>query len=174
MQSALIGLIGVLIGVLLAEYFRRRNRVEIYSQKVFERRLDIHETLMKLVQGAYAAVSATLEFPGSAKEERHAIVSGAILSIAEFSDENALYIDSYLAADLTAMAIGVEDIPDIEDDIERDAEISAFRNRYKLAKRMILEESGIHQINQHFRLVSRSKPTSPIIQRIKELERGKG
>lgn len=48
MESAWIGLAGLLIGVLLGEYFHRNKRIEIYSQKVFDKRLSVHEELYKI------------------------------------------------------------------------------------------------------------------------------
>lgn len=171
MEPALIGLIGVLIGALLAEHFRRRNLIDAYSQKIFERRLEIYEGLMALVQNAYTVASGVIENVNLTPEERHEAISEAILAIAGYTDENALYIDTHVAANSIAMAMGVEDIQDIEGDTEREAEIAVFRMNYKAAKQMILEESGIHQINQHLKLISKSKPNSPVIQRIKELEK---
>ncbi len=153
------------------EYFRRQNRVEAYSQKIFERRLEVYEGLMKLVQSAYTIASEVIAQPNFTSQERLDLVSQAILSIAEYTDKNALFIDTYVSAHTVAMAIGVEDIPDITDEVERQAAIVHFRSQYKAAKQMILEESGIHQINMHFKLVSRSAPKSPIIKRIKKLER---
>lgn len=171
MEAALVGLVGVLVGALLAEHFRRSNRIEVYSQKIFERRLEIYEGLMKRVQQAYTIANATLEDPDLSKEERHAALSVAILAVAEYTDENAIFIDPYIAADATAMAMSVEDIPEMTDETERAAAISVFRSQYKATKMNILEESGVREINEHFKLVSRSKPDSPIIARIKELER---
>lgn len=171
MESALIGLLGVFVGVLLAEYFRRRNRVEAYSQKIFERRLEVYEGLMKVVQAAYTVACEVIDQPDFTAEERLSLISEAIHSIAEYTDENALFINAYIAAHTTSMAMGVEDIPGMSDDVEREAAISHFRAQYKAAKQMILEESGINQINSHFKLVSRSDPKSPVIERLKELER---
>lgn len=171
MEAALIGLVGVLIGALIGEYFRRRNLVDAYAQKIFERRLEVYEGLMKLVQHAYTVASEVLETPKLTAKQRLDAISGAIHPIAQYTDENALFIDSYVAAHATAMVMGVEDIPSIADEHERKKAIAEFRSMYKAAKKMILEESGIAQINRHLKLVSRSNPDSPIISRIKELER---
>jgi hypothetical protein len=170
MEAALIGLVGVLVGALLAEHFRRSNRIEAYAQKIFERRLEVYEGLMKLVQEAYATADATLD-EGMSKEERHSLLSGAILAIAQYTDENALFIDHYIAADATAMAMSADGIPEITDEVERATAISNFRSHYKATKQNILEESGVRQINEHFKLVSRSRPSSPVITRMKELEK---
>lgn len=171
MESALIGLIGVLVGALLAEHFRRRNRVEAYSQKIFDHRLEIYEELMRLVQHAYTVACEVIEHSELAHKDRLSAVSEAIYSIAQYTDRNALFVDTYIAAHTTTMIMGVEDISDISDETEREAAIAVFRANYKTAKEMICKESGVHQINEHFKLVSHSNPKSPIIQRIKEIQR---
>lgn len=171
MEAALIGLAGVLIGALLAEHFRRRNRIEAYAQKIFERRLEIYEELMKRVQTGYAIACEVIEAGHAPKKKRHEIISAAIHEIAGHVDENALYVDRYIAADCTAMLMGVEEIADITDASERDAAIARFRKHYVAAKQNIQEESGIRQINEHFKLVAKPKIDSPLINRLKELER---
>jgi hypothetical protein len=171
MESALIGLAGLLIGALLSEYFRRSNRIEVYSQKIFERRLEIYEQLMKLVQEAYQVGGDVLGDTELTEDERHEIVSAAIIKIAVYVDENALFVNEYIAADVTALLIGVEEIPKIRSKKDREAAVSRFREHYKAVKQNILEESGIRQINDHLKIVSRSKLDSPIIRRLKELEK---
>ena len=86
-------------------------------------------------------------------------------------DESALFVDRYIAADCTAMLMGVEEIADISDAKERDEAIDRFRRHYVAAKQNILEESGIRQINEHFKLVAKPRIDSPLINRLKELER---
>ncbi len=170
-EPALIALVGVLLGVLLGEYFRRRKRIEVYSERVFERRLEVYEKLMTLVQGAYTVASEVMSSGGLTEAERHDLMSAAILPIAEYVDDNALYVDPYVGAHVTAAFMGAEDVQAISDTRDREAAIAEFQALYKSTKRIILEESGVYQINKHFRLVSRSKPDSSIIGRIRELER---
>jgi len=171
MDSALIGLVGVLIGLLVGEYFRRKNRVEIYSHKIFERRLEIYEELMRLIQEAYSVATEVMNSHEFAAEERHQLVAAVIEPIAHYVDNNTLYIDEYLGAHVIAMFMGVEEIQSIQNKVTRDAQIKEFITLYRAAKEMIVEESGVKEINNHFRLVSGSNPKSPIINYIKELQR---
>ena len=59
----------------------------------------------------------------------------------------------------------------IRDPAEREEAIRRFMSHYGAAKQNILEESGVRQINEHFKLVSKPKVDSPLISRIKELEK---
>lgn len=171
METALIGLAGLLIGALLTEYFRRNNRIEAYSQKIFERRLEIYEHLMKLVQTAYQVASDVLDDSEISDEDREIAIATEIMTIATYVDDNALFVNEYIAADATALFIGIEEIPTIEDENEREIAIARFSNHYKAVKQNILEESGIRQINDHLKIVSRSRLDSPIIRLMKEKER---
>ena len=172
METALIGLVGVLIGALLSQVFHRQNRVETYSHKVFERRLEVYESLMALLQSGYDIASEVMENDLLSNEERRALISEAIMPIAAFVDEHALYIDKYVAAHMTSAFMGAEDVLAATDEKEREALVSAIRSSYKTAKEIVRTESGAEEINKHFRSISRSKPTSPVIERIKHLEKG--
>lgn len=171
MEPALIGLVGVLVGALLGQIFHRNNRVEVYSHKIFERRLEAYEGLLALLNEAHYAAMEVMENSELNYESRHEIMSSVIGPIAEHSDRNALYLDGYVSAHATATFMGAEDVQDIKEESERESAVDDFLSIYKMAKKMILEESGVRQINKHFKLVAKPKPDSPIVRRIKELER---
>ncbi|PHI35208.1 hypothetical protein CBQ28_20545 [Pseudoalteromonas sp. GCY] len=57
MEKIVVGLIGVLLGVLLNEYFRRNARIEKYSEKVFEKRLEVYESFSKEISLAASVIS---------------------------------------------------------------------------------------------------------------------
>jgi hypothetical protein len=95
----------------------------------------------------------------------------AFVAMGEYLEQNELYIDNYVGDNVIGAFVSVRDIGNMEDDTERAKEIDEFRSGYKAAKKMILEDSGVAEINRHFRTVARSKPDSPMIARIKELEK---
>ncbi len=173
MEKALIALIGVLIGILLTEYFRKKNRIETYSQRIFDKRLEVYEKLMVLVQRASDVATAVIEDTDLSKERRHGLVSMAILDIAKYTDTNILYINKYIGVQATSFMMGVEDIQDIEDGSEKKSEITAFYKDYEITKKIIADESGISEVNKHFKGISKSKPKSPMIDSIKKLEKYK-
>ena len=65
METAFIGLLGVLLGVLLNEYFRKKSRIEIYSKEVFQKRLEIYEELYKKMEDSYLIAQDIIENPDS-------------------------------------------------------------------------------------------------------------
>ncbi|TVL02876.1 hypothetical protein AYI82_20390 [Shewanella algae] len=173
MESAFIALVGVLVGILCNEHFRRKNRIEAYSLKLFEKRLTVHEELFSLFQNAYSIVSEMIENESLSQEERHDIASGVIMPLCEFLDENEFYLDNYLTVQVSTAYIGSEDIGDIEDETEREAAKSKIRQDYMSTKKMIIAESGAAEAFKHFKSVSKSSPDSAVIRYMKELDKNK-
>ncbi len=63
MEQALIGLGGLLIGLFISEYFRRRSRVEVYAQGLFQKRLNVYEKLYSKLVTAREVASDVIENP---------------------------------------------------------------------------------------------------------------
>ena len=61
MDGALIGLVGLLIGGLLNEHYRRKSRIEKYSSQVFEKRINIYEGLMSEIKLASSIINELIE-----------------------------------------------------------------------------------------------------------------
>ena len=47
-MEVVIGIIGIFIGSLLSEYFRRASRVESFNNEIFNERLKIHIEMYKI------------------------------------------------------------------------------------------------------------------------------
>ena len=167
--TSLIGLVGVILGVLLNEGIRRSRRIETFSPKLFEKRLEKYEKLMALVQAGYDVASDVMTNPAHSQEERHALISQAILGIAQFTDQEELYLDPELGAHCVATFMGAEDALSIEDPKEREQAQREVLDMYKEAKRMIREDSGIFEIEKLFRSIHKPRLTSPVIDRIRYL-----
>lgn len=161
--TSLVGIAGVVVGVLMTEGIRRWNRIESFAQAAFERRLSKYEELLALVNRGYGIATDVMEDDASSAEERLETISAAILQIAEFADENALFIDAEVAGHCIATFMGAEDVPDITDTSEKDTAIAHIQDEYVEAKRLILEDSGMHQVNRLLRKVNKPTHDSPII-----------
>ncbi|MFX8859310.1 hypothetical protein ABTM70_13945 [Acinetobacter baumannii] len=171
MGSALIGLIGVVIGILCNEYFRRENRIEKYSEKIFEKRLQIHESLFEKIKEDYEAINNLINNRELTLEERHNIVSKVILELADFIDVIEFYLDERLVVQVMTLFMGTEEI--LPDSADREEKIGTFRKDLNLTKKMIIDESGVTQAVNSFRKVSKSKPTSSIISYFESLKKNK-
>ncbi|WP_296192563.1 MULTISPECIES: hypothetical protein [unclassified Psychrobacter] len=170
MESALIGLVGVLLGALIGEHFRRKNRIEIYSQRIFDKRLAVHEELYALFVGSSNVISEVMTNTELNEYDRTSLISSIIVPLCEFMDKNGFYINRYLTVQVATSYIGAENV--LNHDNELDI-ISARLKVYETAKitrKMILEEARVSEIFKHFSTISKSKPDSDIIKRIKEIE----
>jgi hypothetical protein len=163
MVTALIGLIGVLVGGFLNEYFRRRSRIEIYSKEVFEKRLSAYEELYKKMEGAFLIAGDIIERSNYSKEERHEVWSEVVLNVAAFTDENGLYLNENLIVHCMLTLIGVEDIYYIEDPKEKKEQVERFGEGYVNAKKLIRKETGLEALDKLFGSISKAKLESDYI-----------
>lgn len=175
MESALIGLCGILIGILVNEYLRRNRRIEEYASSVFKRRLEVHEELFGKIQESYSVVSDLIENDGYTPEERHALASELVFDFAHFMDAHSLYLSESVCVHCGAMWMGIENYHDIEDPKEREEQVSRFWKLVREAKDMIRAESGFQQFDKLFGIVTKPKYQSAIAdyarERRKELNR---
>jgi hypothetical protein len=167
MQTALIGLIGVILGVILNEYFRRIRRTEQYSQSIFEKRLKAYEKLLELVNYGSDVSIDVIQCDDLTSKERHELISSVIMPIAEHVDRNALYIDEDLGPQCSAIFMGVEEIHDMTLN-EKNQHLERYWNMLMETRRMIAEDSGVAKINRLFKSINQSKITGPFIERLRE------
>jgi hypothetical protein len=164
LETALIGLVGVLLGIILNEQLRRRNRIENYSTSVFDRRLRLYEELFRRVSQCSDVASEVIENGALTKEQRREAVSVAIHELAGFCDEHELYINEEVIVHCVPLLMGVEDIYYIEDKEEKKRETERFQGNLLAAKRMIRKEAGIADLDKLYRSITKPKYSSPIIE----------
>jgi hypothetical protein len=172
LSGSLIGLTGVPLGIILGELLRRRQRAEQFAAAIFAKRLEAYETLLNLLYEGNQIANELIENSELSTSERHALVSAAIMPIAEHATRNILYIDEELGAHCTALFMGVEDLRDLPASV-REQRLTKFYEQWKETQRMILEDSGVTKVNLLFRNINKPRITSPVIERIRELRREK-
>ena len=163
MNTALIGLVGVLLGIVINEVLRRRNRIENYATRIFDKRLEIFEELYARVSAAGEIGIDVIENPKYSPEQRHEIVSVAIHEIAGWCDKNDMYISVELTLLCTPLLMSIEEIHDVQDSNEKQSLIKQFREELRNAKKMIRKEAGIEDIERMFSSITKPKYTGPII-----------
>lgn len=168
--SGLIGISGALIGVSANELLRRFNRIETFSTKVFEKRLEAYEGLMSRLQSGYGVATEIMQADDLPADERHAAISTIIQDIAAFTDQHVLYLDYELAGHCVATFMGAEDVCDLCE-IERAPARQAVLDMYVEAKRMIREDSGVERIHRVFRRAAKPRFKGAFIRRLRELQR---
>jgi hypothetical protein len=173
--TSLIGVIGVLIGLFINEYFRRRNRVELYSKEIFQKRLNVYEKLYEKLGEISLIAGDIMENPKYPEEERNEIWSSVVFSMAKFMDSNGLYLNDNIVVHCMSALVGIEDVYDMEDPEEKKGEIENFTESIANARKMIKAETGLEALDKLFGSISKAKHESEIIsyyqRRKKELEK---
>jgi hypothetical protein len=162
-EAALIGLVGVLLGILLNEMLRRRNRIEGYAARVFDKRLEIYEGLYERIGVAGDMATDVIENPDYSPEQRHEIVSAAIHGIATWCDSNDMYVNEELTVHCVPLLMGVENIYAMADAKEKEDRVKRYREDFRNAKKMIRKEAGIEDIERMFSGIVKPKRSSAII-----------
>lgn len=164
-----------MLGLLINEFFRRKNRVELYSKEIFQKRLSVYENLYEKMNESSSLASDIIENRTYSKEERHKIWSAIVFDVAEFADSNGLYLNENIVVHCLASLVGIEDIYYIEDPEERKEQIQRMRESFANAKKMIKAETGLEALDKLFGSISKAKHESDIIsyfqERKKELKK---
>src|SRR5438477_617567 len=143
METALIGLGGVLVGIFINEMLRRRNRIGSYAGHVFDKRLEIYEGLYQRVAASGPLATDLIENPNYTQEERHQIVAAAVHDVAGWCDDNDMYINEELTVHCVPLLMGMEDVYVMKDEAKKQESITQFYENLRAAKKMIRKEAGI-------------------------------
>lgn len=167
MDNALIGLLGILSGIFITEHFRRRNRIENYSHLVFEKRLKLYENIYCRINAIRNASTDIIENTKYSKDERLNKWSPIILDLAEYLDQNKLYIDDDIAEHCMLTVVGVEEIYYIRNQKKREKETQNFGNNINKAISMIKVEAGLKEVDVLFKGITKAKHSSSFISEMK-------
>jgi hypothetical protein len=171
MESALIGLLGVIVGLLITEYFHRKRRIEAYSSEIFAKQLKIYEGLNSRLTDCAERAGDIIENPEYSEQERQELWSSVVLDLADYIDANSLYIDEDIAIHCMTTVIGVDDIFSIQDEDQKRAEIRDFYQELRNAREMMREETGLSAASKLFRSITQAKHQSPYISHAHEVRK---
>lgn len=161
MEGALIGLAGLLIGILLNEYYRRNSRIEKYSSQVFEKRLSIYEGLMAEIQLASSIIGELVENDELTIDEKKEAAFHAGLKVPQYTDKHKFYLNEEITVHCCMAFVGTSDI--FEEPIN-EKELKDFRQTIKEAYEMIRVESGVTELDGLFRSITKSSPGGKLIE----------
>jgi len=165
-----IGLVGVPLGIALGEILRRRQRAEQFAAAIFAKRLEVYDTLFNLLYAGSQIANEVIENEELSAADRHELISAAIAPIAEHTDRSLLYIDQELGAHCVALFMGLEELRELPESEAADR-LSEYRRQWQETRRMLLEDSGVVKVNKLFGDINRPRITSPVIERIRELQK---
>jgi hypothetical protein len=168
METALVGLLGVIVGVLINEILRRKSRIESYASRVFDKRLEIYEGLYERVAACSEIANNVTRNKDYSFEERLIAVSDGVHSIVEWCDIYNMYLNDEIVVHCCPLLMGMENVYDLEDETEKKIALERFYKNLRNAKEMIRKESGVEDINKLFSKITKAKHSSPIIKYYRE------
>jgi hypothetical protein len=163
-------IVGVVVGALLNEFMRRRNRRELYAPMIFEKRLAAYEGLIKQIHHGSKVANEVIENKELTQEQRLDLISVVIHGIAEFSEKQYLYLDEELTVHCMALFMGVEDIYDAAEDDKQEL-LDQYRQMRKESLRMASEDSGVAEINRLFKAINKPKIEGAFIRLFRKAKR---
>jgi len=170
---ALIGIVGVVIGIVLNEYYRRKDRETLFAEGIFKKKLNLYENLHNIMMEAYSVADEMLSDKKMTKTQRKKQWSGIIFPIAEFLDEHELYINDEISSHCIISLIGVDDIPDMEEKGKK-AELEKLNQSKKDLTNLIKEESGLRRLDSFFGKINKPRIKSDYIDMMKDvIKKGK-
>ncbi len=164
--AGFFGILGTLTGIFVTEYFKRKDRVSLYSDTIFKKKLDIYDKLYLKLQDVYKTADTLLADQTMSIKEKHEIWQPKSLEIGEYLDTYSLYINDDIAAHCMGALIAVDDYLDM-DPKERD--LKQYYEDRQASYKLIKEDSGIGRINNFFNMVNKPKLESDIIDYLNEV-----
>ncbi len=173
MEVAIIGILGVIAGIFINEYVRRKNRIENYSQRIFDKRLEVYEGLMSQLDKAAKNINTLIETTEGSKEEKIQIAFEAGLEILEYAEKYQLYINNDIIFHIGATFVNPKEIFELESGKEKDYLVNHFREEVQEAKLMIKNESGIGAVEKLFQSIIKASHKSPVLDYYRELKKNR-
>lgn len=168
--APVIGIVGVVVGMLLNEFMRRRNRRELYAPRIFEKRLAAYEGLIEQIYQGSEVAAEVIESDEFTVEQRHDLISVVVHEMAKFTEKNRLYLDEDLTVHCMGLFMGVEDIHDASEK-DRLVLLGQYYQMRKEALRMAAEDSGVAEINRLFKAIHKPKIDGTLIRSYLKIKR---
>jgi hypothetical protein len=167
-----IGLAGVLRGVVVSEYFRRKSRIENYAQEVFPIRLKVYEGLLSKIHAIRQIETEINRNEDMPLEDKASIWSEAIIDMARFFDENEnrpIQIKEEIVVHVMSTLLQFHSLFETDDKNEKEKIMRKFAEDSVRAIDMIRDEAGLTRIEQHYVNLTRAKHNSEYVKLLKQV-----
>ena len=170
---SLIGIGGVILGVILTEWLRKRSRIEAFSSLVYEKKLNIYEELFNKINASTELINETINNTELSKDEKFEIESAVVLDICQFTDKHQLYLNDEVIVQCCTLFMNTHNInAPVEDEPERTLE--HLNEQLLNTKNIIRSETGVEKVNKLFSSITKAKHSSPVIEYMRALKKKKG
>lgn len=165
-----LGIAGTLLGVLITEYFKRKDRVSLYAEAVFKKKLDTYEVLYSQLQEAYGVADTLFFDKKMSVAKKKEIWETLSLKIADYCDKHSLYLNEDVVIHCIGSLVGVDDYLEMPE-AKRTKELKKYYEDRKTSYALIKEDSGLKRLDLFFKVVNKPKITSSLIEYMNELRK---
>jgi hypothetical protein len=163
-MESLIGILGVVFGIIMGELIRMINRVEDYNAQLVIKRIDICNNLYNLMSNSWYEMYMMLE---NEKQFDEGEIHNCVLNICEFCDENSFYISEELRMQCCLLFMGIHET----NEERREVKSKELQGEVVKTKEMIINESGISEINKKAQKIFKYNHKSEYIEQYKKIKR---
>jgi hypothetical protein len=171
MSQALVAITSLLLGVALNEWIRRSHRIENYAAATFQRRLEIYEQLWRKLREGSLVANKVIEDAMLPAHRREELISEVVLGIAQFCDDNGLYLNDEVTVHCCTVFMDVENIASEDDPQSRQKRVLRFADDYLKAREIVRAEAGLTRMDKLFRAVTKASYSSDVIEKYRELRK---
>lgn len=164
--AGFFGILGTLIGIFVTEYFKRKERISLYSDTIFKKKLEVYEKLYLKLQDIYKTADTLLGDQKMSVKQKQAIWQPALLGIGGYLDTYSLYVNDDVAVHCMGALVAVDDYFDMD---PKKMNLKQYYEDRQASYKLIKEDSGIGRINNFFNMVNKPKLESDIIDYLNEI-----
>jgi hypothetical protein len=155
MEKPLIGLLGVLVGLLATEQFRRRARIEAYASALFKKRFAAHDALYKKVNAIHDLGASLVNDTVQPLADRMASWDSATTDLFNFMIDNELYISTDILVHASATFANIRSILSATDTSTQKVLAEHYDRNYQQLRRLIRLDSGAQESESLLRRIFR-------------------
>lgn len=169
-------------GVWLSSYLGSKNRNENFiAKEIMLKKLERYERLFSLMRSADEEVSSLFDLARKAKTKVELTkipdtVFPAGLAIAQYTDDQRLYLDQDVAMHITATFLGPSDVYELDPESKgyakkiKESE-THYREQYNQGVELIADYAGFNRLEKTYKKINKPTATSPIIDYANEIRK---
>ena len=150
--SALIGMFGVVVGIILNEYFIQRNKQSLFSAKIYSKKFEVYLELLSIFQLSCKHVREAVSNDKLSDFKRETIVRNDIVTLIDYTDSNILFIDQKITLKIIETLLLV----DLKKNKFKKNEI-VFSQNYSYVVESIKDDLGITRVNNFLDSLNRKR-----------------
>lgn len=164
--GSIIGVSGIIIGIIISEFFRRMSKIEKFSETYFAKKIEIYDKLMDDFLDLTNLFEDLTEL-NDTSEKKMEIWNSNVIEFLSWTDKKFLYLSDELTAHLGCILILGGEFINGEKNIKK----REVQKQFGKTKLIIKKSLGLNTIEKEFGKTSKNKITSEPIKYLNKLKK---